>query len=178
MARYKVLKSVAHSLCHSFVSTLNWGEDDYVMGNLLRRARETKVDTFWIDLMSGACGPDELAIPAARRSALRYTARLPHMVKAHLSDMRWVSTARLEVTFDLHKERQSRYSTETESPFVCRVDVVDDRGRTWSAEQRDWWFPGPIDEMRGVLRRLRDHFKDLFSSSAVRRDKTSEGLAL
>lgn len=143
MARYKVLRSVAHGLGHSFVSTLNWGDDDYVMGNLLRCARQTGADTFWVDLSTGVCGPESLTIPPVKRAAVRYAAWFPKLVERHLSDMRWVSAARLEVRFDLSVERPSKWSPEAESPFVCRVEIVDDRGKVWSAEQRDWWFPEP-----------------------------------
>src|SRR5713101_3017416 len=60
MARYKVLKGVAHSIGHSFTSLMNYAGDDYVMGHILRLARETKRDTLTIDFVSGAAGPPEL----------------------------------------------------------------------------------------------------------------------
>jgi hypothetical protein len=53
MARYKVLKSVAHSLGHSFTSLMNYAHDDYVMGHILRFARASNRDTLIIDLMTG-----------------------------------------------------------------------------------------------------------------------------
>jgi len=158
VARYKVLQSVAHSIGHSFVSLMNWGDDDYVMGNLLRRARATGVDTFWVDLLAGTFGPEDLAIPPVRAAATHYVTWFPELVEQHRTEMRWIRSARLEVRFDLSKERPARFAPgQFESPFVCRVEIEDDRGKVWAAEQRDWWFAEPLRPRRGrsqLLRRL------------------------
>jgi len=42
MDRYKVLKSVAHSLGHSFVSRMNYRDNDFVMGHPPTQARQTR----------------------------------------------------------------------------------------------------------------------------------------
>ena len=67
MARYKVLKGVAHNIGHSFVSLMNYAVDDYVMGHLLRFARQTRRDTLTIDFVSGEAGPSELLQEPIRR---------------------------------------------------------------------------------------------------------------
>jgi hypothetical protein len=156
VARYKVLQSVAHSVGHSFVSLTNWGDDDYVMGNLLRRARATGVNTFWVDLLAGTLGPEDLAVPAVRAAATRYVEWFPELVEQHLTEMRWIRSARLEVRFDLARRRPARWAPgQLESPFVCRVAIEDDRGKVWAAEQSDWWFPEPLRPTRGRSQLLR-----------------------
>lgn len=57
MARYKVLKSVAHNIGHSFTSLMNYVDDDYVMGHILHFARQTGRDTLTIDFVKGDAGP-------------------------------------------------------------------------------------------------------------------------
>jgi hypothetical protein len=144
MARYKVLKSVAHSLGHSFTSTLNWGEDDYVMGNILQRAREVGEGTLKINLMSGKAMPSSLLIPSVERAAQRFAKRLPDLVESHGSDMRYVHSAVMSVVYDLQAKRPNLHSpSELESPYICRVEIADDRGKVWTAELRDWWTPEP-----------------------------------
>ena len=143
MARYKVLKSVAHSIGHSFTSTLNWWGTDYAMGHLLRRGREVNEPSLLVDLLNGAAGPASLCIPPVLGAVQRYTEWLPSMVKRHGSDMAFVRAAAMTVTFDLGTQRQSRYGPGLESPYVCRVEITDDRGRVWAAELRDWWVPEP-----------------------------------
>jgi hypothetical protein len=144
MARYKVLKSVAHSLAHSFTSTLNWDGDDYVMGNILRRARKIGEGTLKIDLMSGKATPSSLLMPSVERAARRFADRLPELVAAHGSDMRYVHSAVMSVEYDLQTKRPNlHHPSELESPYVCRVEITDDRGKVWPAELRDWWVPEP-----------------------------------
>jgi hypothetical protein len=60
MARFKVLKSVAHNFGHSFTSLMNYAGDDYVMGHILRFARRSGCDTLTIDFVKREAGPPEL----------------------------------------------------------------------------------------------------------------------
>jgi hypothetical protein len=151
MARYKVLKSVAHSIGHSFASTLNYDADDYVMGHLLTRAREVGQPTLLVDLMTGAAAPESLLVPPVRRAVSRYAEWLPDLVRRHFSDMKYVRGARMTVSFDLNVQRANRYAPGClESPFALRVEIEDDRGKVWPAEQRDWWFPEPPRAPRGA----------------------------
>jgi hypothetical protein len=144
MARYKVLKSVAHSLAHSFTSTLNWYVDDYVMGHILRRARRVGEGTLKIDLMSGRTAPPSLVIPAVEWAAGQFAEWLPNLITSHGSDIRYIRSATMLVAYDLQVERPSSYSPlGSESPYVCRVEITDDRGKVWAAELRDWWMPEP-----------------------------------
>lgn len=39
--KYRILKSVAHNFSHSFVSYMNYFDDDYVIEDLLQIVRET-----------------------------------------------------------------------------------------------------------------------------------------
>ena len=56
--------------------------------------------------------------------------------------MTYVRGARMPVTFDLKVRRRARYAPEfEESPYVCLVEIEDDRGKIWSAEIKDWWYP-------------------------------------
>jgi hypothetical protein len=90
MARYKVLKSVAHSLVHSFTSALNWGDADYVMGNLLQRARDIGAGTLAIDLINGEAEPSALCTPPVQRAVEKYSEWLRRLVTTHKSDMPYV----------------------------------------------------------------------------------------
>ena len=60
MARYKVLKSVAHSFAHSFTSLMNYSGDDYVMGHLLRRAEDIGEPALAVDVLTGKAEPGAL----------------------------------------------------------------------------------------------------------------------
>jgi hypothetical protein len=60
MARFTVLKSVAHKIGHSFTSLTKYLGDDYVIGHILRFARRTGRDTLAVDFVKGDAGPPEL----------------------------------------------------------------------------------------------------------------------
>lgn len=140
MARYKVLKSVAHSMGASFASLMNDEGNDPVMSHLLRRAREVGEPSLSIDLIAGSAGPAALLVPAIITSVDNYCRWFPHQLTAHKTDRRYVSAAHLTVTFDLGVERPARASDRMESPYVCHVEVTDDRGSVWSAEISGWWW--------------------------------------
>src|SRR5690349_22761959 len=150
MARYKVLKGVAHSFGHSFVSLMNYREDDYVMGHLLTQARATRQPTLMVNVITGEAGPRALLVRPVSDSIRRYADWFPKLVASHRTDMKYVRAARMQVWFNLAVERPVRHAPGlTESPFVCRVEIDDDRGKTWAAEIKDWWFPeatGPVGE--------------------------------
>lgn len=145
MARYKVLRSVAHSVGHSFTSLMNYRGNDYVMGHLLRRAREVRDPTLTVDLVAGTAGPDSLLTPEIRDSVTRYCEWFPKQLASEKTHPRYVRRASMTVSFDLSVERPARHAPGcTESPYVCRVEITDDRGKQWSAEIKDWWYPEPL----------------------------------
>ena len=150
MARYKVLKSVAHSFGHSFVSLLNYANDDYVMGHLLTAARSTRSSTLLVDILTGKAAPETLLVPPVRDSIRRYCKWFPDLVARHRTEMIFIATARMTVSFNLTVERPVRHAPNLiESPFLCSVEIEDDRGKVWRAEIKDWWFPeatGPSGE--------------------------------
>jgi len=88
MARYKVLKSIAHSMGHSFTSLMNYRGDDYVMGHLLRRAREVRENTLLVDLLTGKAAPASLLTPDVQASISSYAEWFPKQVASQKSELR------------------------------------------------------------------------------------------
>jgi hypothetical protein len=158
MAQYKVLRGVANSFAHSFTSLMNYVGNDYVMGHLLRRARETGEAVLNVDLLAGSDSPSALLTSEVAGSVRRYVEWFPKLVIRHKTEMQYVRAARLSVTFELSTRRPVRHAPDLEeSPYVCRVEIEDDRGKVWSSEVRDWWYPEPelSSKRRGHTRRTR-----------------------
>ena len=142
MARYKVLKSVAHNIGHSFTSLMNYAEDDYVMGHILRFARQTGRDTLTIDFVKGDAGPSELLGAPISEVPSRYVKFFWDLVKRHGSDHSLVRNASLILRFDTAVERPLRRAPELkESPFTCDVQITDARGVEYQAHLEGWWSP-------------------------------------
>jgi len=113
-----------------------------------------------VDILSGRAAPAALLTPTIAAAVARYVDWFPQLVASHRTELRFIRSAGMEIVFDLQVERQVRGTALIESPFVCRVTITDDRGRDWSAEIRDWWYPeatgprgGPA-KRRGLVRRL------------------------
>jgi hypothetical protein len=77
VARYKVLKSVAHSFGHSFTSLMNYRDDDYVMGHLLRRARQVGEGTLVVDILGRTAAPAALVTRPVAASLESYSTWFP-----------------------------------------------------------------------------------------------------
>jgi len=135
---------------------MNYSGDDYVMGHLLRRARETQVGRLDVDVLARAATPSALLTREIGASVERYCDWFPTLIANHETEMRFVRSARLSLEFDLSTRRPVHHAPGLEeSPYICRMEIHDDRGRLWSAEFRDWWFPESDASTSGNLRRSR-----------------------
>ena len=140
MARYKVLRSVAHNLGHSYLSLVNWAEGDYVVEHLYQRAREAGEPVVRVDVLRGTIAPDAFATPVLLASAERLRAWFGPLVQSQGAALDMVSAARLEVTFDLARPGYSRHVPGLElAVYACVVEILDDRGRRHVATVPEWW---------------------------------------
>jgi hypothetical protein len=141
MPKFKVLKSVAHNLGHSFTSLMNYADDDYAMGHILRFARETGRDTLQINLVTGEASPQALLANPIAELPARYSRFFRDLVKRQGSDPSLVTCATLVLHYDLKVERPLRGMDHTESPYVCDVRITDTRGKIYNAHFDGWWYP-------------------------------------
>src|SRR5256885_1127227 len=134
MARYKVLKGVAHNTGHSFTSLMNYAGDDYVMGHILRFARSTRRDTLTIDFVKREAGPQELLAPPISEVPARYIEWFWDLVQRHGSDRSLVQSATLTLRYDIATNRPLPSAPQfIESPFTCDVRITDIRAKQYVA---------------------------------------------
>jgi hypothetical protein len=137
MPRYKVLKGVAHNIGHSFTSLMNYADDDYTMGHILRFARETRTDRLTIDFVTGTGKPAALLREPISGVPRWYTTRFWDLVASSGSDRSLVKVATLTIQYDLTKTLSG---PPAENPYVCDVSIVDDRGKCYRAHFAGWWY--------------------------------------
>src|SRR5262245_34963390 len=101
MARYKVLKSVAHNFAHSFVSLMNYAEDDYVMCHLIRAASQTSTRILRVDVLKGTWSPVELVPEPVAKSLTHYCRIFGRFVTNGGAALDMVSRAKLRVDLRL-----------------------------------------------------------------------------
>lgn len=144
MPKHKTLKSVVASLAQSFTSCMNYVGDDYVMGHIVWAAWATGATRLRVDLLSGATDGSPLWVPEVRDAVAGYVKRLPTLVLGSSSSVDFVAAAELVVTVDPTTRRPAGEKGHQESPFTCTVRIVDDRGKEYVHEIRDWWLPEKV----------------------------------
>lgn len=146
MARTRVLKGVAHNIGHSFTSTLNYADDDYVMGHILRFARNTGCDTFTLDFVTGKASPQELLQEPISLVPQRYRDFFWDLVKRHGSDPSCVKAATLTLHYDIGVRRPlGRDPQVEESPYKCDVRITSTGGKEYSAHFQGYWNPETLE---------------------------------
>ena len=143
MPKHKVLKAVAHNVADSFLGTLNYWNDDYVMGKLLTESYRTGEGEYFFDLLSGECSPS-FAKMRMQGLADKYKKLLRENIISQGAAMEFVKSARFEISFDLTRARpRYEYPELKESPYVCKVRLIDEKGVDHGVPLTGWWSPEP-----------------------------------
>lgn len=133
---------MAHNIGHSFTSLMNYADDDYVMGHILRLARQTGCETLRIDFVRRTAEPPELLVAPISGIPDRYTEFFWDMVQRQGSDRSCIETADLVLHFDTKTQRGRRGQSQfVESPYMCDVRIRDTRGKDYLAHFSRWWYP-------------------------------------
>ena len=142
MISHKPLKSVSHNFSHSFISLMNYVNDDYFLGHLLKQARKTKLNKLTIDILQNIAEPRDLLTSEIKSSIEYWNKWFPTLVKNSGSTMDFVSSAIMTIEFDLMQTRVYVNNADyIESPFICEIVIIDDRGKEYKRKHEGWWFP-------------------------------------
>jgi hypothetical protein len=142
MPSHKPLKSVSHNFGHSFISLMNYINDDYFLGHLLKQARATNLNRLVVDILNNTAKPKELLTEPVRISIDNYNKRFPELIKSSGSTMGFVKQATMVIEFDLQNQRAyAGNSSLLENPFYCEISIIDDRGKVYKHRHEGWWFP-------------------------------------
>lgn len=142
MKSHKPLKSVSHNFSHSFISLMNYIGNDYFMGELLKRARKTRLTRLEINILDNTAEPKELLTKQMRKSIDHWNKWFPTLVNDSGSSMDFVSKVNMIIEYDLTVSRPHPNDIKyLENPFNCTIIITDDRGKEYSHKHEDWWFP-------------------------------------
>jgi hypothetical protein len=142
MISHKPLKSVSHNFGHSFISLMNYINDDYFMGHLLKQARKTNKNKLTVDILKNVAEPTELLTNQIKSSIEHWNKWFPTLIKNSGSTMDFVKSATMTIEFDLLQSRpylgNSKY---LENPFICEIVIIDDRDKEYKRKHEGWWYP-------------------------------------
>ena len=132
MRSHKPLKSVSHNFGHSFISLMNYINDDYFLGHLLKQVKKTKLNRLSVDILRNIAEPTELLTNQIKSSIEYWNKWFPTLVESSGSTME----------FDLEKTRPFPNDNRIiENPFTCEIIIIDDRGKKYKHKHEGWWFP-------------------------------------
>jgi hypothetical protein len=142
MTSHKPLKSVSHNFGHSFISLMNYINDDYFLGHLLKQARLTNCNKLSVDILKNIAEPTELLTSQIKSSIEYWNKWFPKLVESSGSTMDFVYSATMTIEFDLEISRPYLGNSRIlESPFTCEIVIIDDRGKEYKHKHEGWWFP-------------------------------------
>jgi hypothetical protein len=141
MTSHKPLKSVSHNFGHSFISLMNYINNDYFLGHLLKQARQTKLNKLTVDILKNVAEPEGLLTNQIKSSIEHWNKWFPTLVESSGSTMDFVSLATMTIEFDLEQTRPYLGNNRfTENPFTCEIVITDDRGKEYKNKHEGWWF--------------------------------------
>ncbi len=151
MPSRRVVNAIANAVSESFVSRNNDVRGYWAIGQLLSHALATRNATYTIDLMSRTSAPPLTGSPLSslpdRSSDLFWT----NVERQRLSRA-IVRRATLTIECDFTRRRSSPLHGELrEHPVRCRVEIQDDRGKSYGRATEVWCFPhDPAVELKST----------------------------
>lgn len=141
MAQYKVLKSVAHNVAHSYLSLMNYRGGDYVVCQLFRAAKAAAQPHVRIDVLKCELSPSSILTPSLLESVKSCRDWFPRLLQSEGTALDMVSQATIDLEFDF--ESSDRYEQAKpgshQEYYKCRSIIIDDRGVEHEALVPEWW---------------------------------------
>jgi hypothetical protein len=147
----KPLKSVAHSVGHSFLSPMNYSPDGYAIELLLAATAKHNIATVHLGLLSGAHEPPIRSRPVLA-AFKTYRDAFPGLVQRSGSDMKFVKSATM-ILGGLAKALQTHwFPASFHYRVTCDVEILTDRSGKYVATLEEMW-PGPPPRPRLISKR-------------------------
>ena len=144
MARYKVLKSVAHNLAHSFGSVMNYWGGDCVMCHLVRQVKRTKCRELRLNLLTRDVGPTDILTRPIVQSCDQYAKDFGRLVTASGAALDMINSAQLTVRTTLSPQSATEAAKALVGRVAVSVQLIDDRGRMHQARVFEDYKCGPL----------------------------------
>jgi len=125
MAKYKVLKSIAHNTGHSLLGATNWYADAFPFHHISRAMQASGVTQVRVDLLSGAVSPATIE----NAEVVQFGELGQIVLQNLLAAEGWAPEQMKRAEFSLDLEAHT-----------CRVEIEDDRGKLHVGNVVDWGF--------------------------------------
>lgn len=138
MAKLKVLKSVGHNLMHSYLSLMNYWENDYVISHLFAIAKKNNHSSIFIDVLNRRIQPEFFNIEVIKQSLIALEKDFRRLLDSNKLTIDYIKSVTTKVEFDLLNPKIGVTGHELER-YTCHVEIVDSNGKSHSANVKEWW---------------------------------------
>ncbi|MBA4384365.1 MAG: hypothetical protein C0410_06490 [Anaerolinea sp.] len=138
---HKALKGVAHNFVESFTSLMNYRDNDYVMGHIVHTSWFTGATEIKVDILNGIFQESPLLTNPVKESIKWYINNFKDFVNRSQSNISFVKKAELSIVVKQTNIGEPKRSEFQASPYTCKIFIIDDYGKEYSYEKKDWWYP-------------------------------------
>ena len=135
MPRRREMKGIAAGAAQTFISRYNDIRGYWALGILYKTAVDAGRDNLVLNLLSGVSQPP---FPESNALANYYFKYILEQARARGFSESQVTDAYIELKFDVAPTPRQRVQWTWGEPYLCRVCIVDDIGRTRSFVVRGW----------------------------------------
>ena len=139
MARYKVLKSVAHNFAHSFISLMNYCGDDYVNSHLTRAVQGFDHGDIRSDLLRQVIAPSPLLTDYVAKAVEHYVHDFGRFVTQGGAALDCLDEAQFRVTVERRPVIGRGAAGKVGARIRAEVTLRDDRGRSYTSASTTTW---------------------------------------
>ena len=138
MPQYKTLKSIAHNFGHSFLGLENFGDGNYIMGRLIEQAEKCGETELSINIKLHRWEYSPLIADDIEDSLVHYCTWFPKLVVKSNSLMKYIDSAQMRIVIDLNRKKETSPGN-FETYYELTVEIIDNRGKKYLAEFKDFW---------------------------------------
>lgn len=132
MAKLKLLKSIGHNTVHSYLSLMNYVEDDYMVNYLHKHAKVNNTATINIDIFNQTITPAPTKHSIINDSLFDLKTDFLRLLKGAGIDVNDVISATVNLEFLKTNENIGRH-------YNCIVEIVDKNQKLHSIKVKEWW---------------------------------------
>ncbi|MDH3444563.1 MAG: hypothetical protein OEN50_11600 [Deltaproteobacteria bacterium] len=140
MANYKKLKSVAHNFGHSFLSSMNYAQGDYIFEHIFKAARKAGEPDVCIDVLNQTVDPAAVRLPVILENIAHRRSWLPRMLESEDCSADQVQKMFVKIQFRFEDTQLSETVPGLElAAYDCTVEIHDDRGTVHIGKVPEGW---------------------------------------
>lgn len=132
MAKLKLLRSIGHNTVHSYLSLMNYVEDDYMINYLHKHAKANDNDSINIDILNEAITPAAISHSIITESLFDLRTDFLRLLEVEGLDVTDVVSATVNLKFLKTNENIGRH-------YDCIVEIVDKNQKVHSIIVKEWW---------------------------------------